>query len=132
MKKYLLKNFILCGFCGWCMECLWTGIGSIKKRNDKTLLCRTSIWMFPIYGLAVFLNPISRKLKQRNALLRGGVYAILIYVAEFSSGIILKKYGACPWDYSKAKYNYKGVIRLDYAPAWILAGLFFEKILNRN
>jgi uncharacterized membrane protein len=88
--------------------------------------------MFPIYGMAACLNPICNKLKNRNALLRGGVYALLIYAAEYTSGVFLKKYGACPWDYSKAKYNYKGVIRLDYAPAWFLAGLFFEQVLNRK
>lgn len=133
MKKQFISNFILCGFCGWCMECLWTGLSSIRNhRKDKTLMCRTSVWMFPIYGMAACLSPICRRLQEKNALLRGAIYAILIYIAEFTSGIILKKHGACPWDYSKAKLNYKGVIRLDYAPAWFVAGLFFEKLLNRN
>lgn len=114
------------------MECFWTGLASLRKHTDKTLSCHTSVWMFPIYGMAACLRPISNKLKRRNALLRGGVYALLIYFAEYTSGVILKKFGACPWDYSKAKLNYKGVIRLDYAPAWIMAGLFFEKLLNRD
>ena len=86
--------------------------------------------MFPIYGIAACLSPLCKRLKSRNTLLRGGIYAILIYSAEYVSGILLKKYNACPWDYSKAKFNYKGVIRLDYAPAWFLAGLIFEKILS--
>jgi uncharacterized membrane protein len=131
MKKNFMNNFILCGFCGWCMECFWTGLNSIIKHKDKSLLCRTSVWMFPIYGLAACLTPICRKLERRNALLRGGVYALLIYLTEYITGIILKKHGACPWDYSKAKLNIKGVIRLDYAPAWFLTGLFFEKLLKR-
>jgi uncharacterized membrane protein len=114
------------------MECIWTGLDSLRKHTDKTLSCHTSVWMFPIYGMAACLTPICNKLKNRSALLRGGVYALLIYIAEFTSGVILKKHGACPWDYSKAKLNYKGVVRLDYAPAWFLAGLFFEKILNRK
>jgi uncharacterized membrane protein len=88
--------------------------------------------MFPIYGMAACLNPVCKKLKNKSALLRGGVYALLIYAAEYTTGVLLKKFGACPWDYSKAKLNYKGVVRLDYAPAWFFAGLFFEKLLNRN
>ena len=132
MKKCFLTNFLLCGLCGWCMECSWTGMSSIVKHKDKSLVCRTSVWMFPIYGMAACLSPISKKLKNRNALLRGGVYASLIYIAEYVSGIILQKHGACPWDYSKAKYNYKGVVRFDYAPLWFLAGLFFEKMLDRD
>jgi uncharacterized membrane protein len=130
MKKTFIQNFMLCGLCGWCMECLWTGLGSLSKHTDKKLSCHTSVWMFPIYGMAACLTPLCNKLKDRNAMIRGGVYAIFIYAAEYTSGILLKKYGACPWDYSKAKHNYKGVIRLDYAPLWFTAGLFFEKILN--
>lgn len=131
MKKYM-NDFILCGLIGWCMECFWTGLDSMRKRTDRTLSCHTSVWMFPIYGMAACLTPICKKLKNHSALLRGGVYAFLIYFGEYTTGVILKKYGACPWDYSKAKLNYKGVIRLDYAPAWFLAGLFFEKVLNRD
>lgn len=130
--KSFLKNFILCGLCGWCMECFWTGCASMRRKKDKKLSCHTSIWMFPIYGMAACLLPLCKKLKSRNALIRGGVYALLIYLVEYISGITLKKFGACPWDYSKAKLNYKGVIRLDYAPAWFVAGLFFEKLLNRK
>lgn len=132
MRKCFIKNFIICGFIGWCMECLWTGLNSIKKHNDRTLACHTSVWMFPIYGLAACLTPICSKLKKRTALCRGGVYLVLIYIAEYTTGVILKKYRACPWDYSKAKLNVKGVIRLDYAPLWFLTGLFFEKVLNRE
>ena len=132
MKKYFIKNFFICGLCGWCLECFWTGLASLRKHTDKKLSCNTSIWMFPIYGMAACLSPICKKLQNRNALLRGGVYAVFIYAAEYVSGILLKKYGACPWDYSKAKLNYKGVVRFDYAPAWFAVGLIFEKILKRK
>ncbi len=132
MKKCFLTNFILCGSIGWCMECFWTGLDALRKHKDKTLTCHTSVWMFPIYGMAACLNPICKKLKNRSAFVRGGIYAFLIYIGEYSSGLLLKKHNACPWDYSKAKLNYKGVIRFDYAPAWILAGLLFEKVLNRD
>jgi len=132
MKKCFYNNFLLCGLSGWCMECFWTGLHSIFSHTDKALWCRTSVWMFPIYGMAACLTPICKKLKDKSALLRGGVYTFCIFIAELSSGKILKKFGACPWDYSKAKLNYKGLIRIDYAPAWFLAGLFFEKLLNRS
>ncbi len=132
MKKHFLQNFIICGLYGWCMECLWTGIASMRKHTDKKLSCHTSVWMFPIYGMAACLSPVCKILKNRNALLRGGVYTLIIFSAEYTSGVFLKKYGACPWDYSKAKLNYKGVVRLDYAPAWFLAGLFFEKVLSQK
>lgn len=130
-KKCFYNNFLLCGLCGWCMECFWTGLHSVLIHKDKALWCRTSVWMFPIYGMAACLTPICQKLKDKSALIRGGVYTLCIFIAELSSGELLKKFGACPWDYSKAKLNYKGLIRFDYAPAWFLVGLFYEKLLNR-
>ena len=32
-------------------------------------------------------------------------------------------------DYSDAALNYKGIIRLDYAPVWFIVGLIYEKML---
>ncbi len=91
---------------------------------------KTSVWMFPIYGMACLLTPVCRLLKGRNPILRGSVYASLIFIGEFISGLFLKKRSLCPWDYSHAKFNVKGVIRLDYAPLWFGAGLLFEKFLK--
>ncbi len=111
------------------MEIIFTGLGSLR-RNEHSLTARTSIWMFPIYGMACFLTPLCRLLKGKNPFIRGSVYTCCIFAGEYVSGSVLKKYRACPWDYSSAKYNIKGVIRLDYAPLWFGAGLLFEKIIR--
>lgn len=87
--------------------------------------------MFPIYGMACIFSPLSQKLKNQNPFLRGSIYAAFIFTGEFLSGLFLKKHHLCPWDYSRAKLNIKGVIRLDYAPFWFTAGLFFEKCLKK-
>ncbi|MGN0369330.1 MAG: hypothetical protein ACI4EW_02165 [Butyrivibrio sp.] len=120
----------MCGLIGWCMEVFWTGLGSAMKKNKK-LTCNTSIWMFPIYGTAVIIEPLSRCLckKHKNTLCRGTIYASCIFLTEFTTGMLLKKKDCCPWDYSKARLNYKGVIRLDYFPVWFAAGLLYEKVL---
>lgn len=125
------RKFIICGIIGWCMEILWTGFQSFRRR-EMQLKGHSSIWMFPIYGMASFLLPLMRWIKDKNALLRGSIYAICIFVGEYVTGILLKKYDSCPWDYNHCKYHYKGVIRLDYLPLWFLAGLFFEKILGKK
>lgn len=65
------------------------------------------------------------------ALLRGCIYSVGIFSFEYISGTFLKRHGMCPWDYSHAKTNIDGVIRLDYAPLWMAAGLLFERILIR-
>lgn len=129
-KKPFIYNFIRCGFIGWCLECFWTGFGSLLHDRDKKLTCHTSILMFPIYGMAAFIAPFSRICKNKNAFFRGSLYMTLIYSAEYLSGFFLKKKDACPWDYSKSKYNIKGLIRLDYAPVWFMVGLLYEYLLG--
>ena len=130
MKKYSLNNFILCGCVGWCLECFWTGAHSVLNQKDPRFLCNTSVWMFPIYGMASLISPISQKIKHHNFIFRGTIYTLCIFITEFLSGKWLKKRNACPWDYSNTKFHYQGLIRLDYAPVWFITGLLYEKILQ--
>ena len=129
--KNMRKKFITCGLTGWCMEILFTALSSFRRRELK-LMGVTSLWMFPIYGMAVFLQPIYSIIKNFPFFIRGGIYSILIFTFEYLSGNFLKKRNLCPWDYSNAKYNLHGLIRFDYAPFWALAGLLFERILIKK
>lgn len=122
------KNFCICGLTGWCMEILFTSAGSLLK-HDKRMIGQTSLWMFPIYGMAAVISPLYKLIKEKPVLLRGGIYTLGIFSFEYLSGTLLKKHHVCPWDYSDAKTNVNGVIRLDYAPLWMVAGLLFERIL---
>ncbi len=128
-KFSLSKNFCVCGLTGWCMEILFTSFGSLC-RNDKKLLGQTSVWMFPIYGCAALIKPLYRYTGHLPLFLRGGLYSLAILTGEFVSGSLLKKHGCCPWDYSRARLNVRGLIRLDYAPLWMGAGLLFERVLG--
>lgn len=128
----MMKNkFILCGLTGWCLEVFWTGLIALQRRQMK-LEGRSSIWMFPIYGMAAFLAPLSRLLKGRCFWVRGLVYTGAIFLTEFVTGSFLKRRGMCPWDYSRARSNIQGVIRLDYAPVWFLTGLLYERLLQKE
>ena len=127
-----MKNkFIQCGIIGWCLEILWTGFLSFRQR-DLSLTGKSSLWMFPIYGCAAFIGPLSRHLKGKSPLFRGNLYMLTIFLGEFLSGEYLKKRHLCPWDYSDAPLNIDGVIRLDYAPLWFFTGLLYEKILAKR
>jgi len=124
------RRFVIYGLLGWCIEVFWTGLGSLFRGNI-TLPGGTYIWMFPIYGLAVILEPIHNRMRNRNIFLRGGIYLIFIYAIEYIGGLILRcLLGVCPWNYEKG-ISIGGLIRLDYAPAWFVAGLFFEKIHDK-
>ena len=106
----------------------WTGLKSFQRRQMK-LEGRSSIWMFPIYGMAAFLAPIARLLRKKCFWVRGAVYTCAIFLTEYLTGSFLKKRDMCPWDYSRARFNIHGIIRLDYAPVWFLTGLLYERIL---
>ena len=109
------------------MEILWTGATSFLRRDFK-LGANTSIWMFFIYGSAVFFEPVCDILAPFPIIVRGCVYVICIFAAEYLTGLALRRARVCPWDYSDSVYSVHGVIRLDYAPAWFVVGLVFEAV----
>jgi uncharacterized membrane protein len=122
------KRFVIYGFAGWCTEIFWTGLGSLLS-GDLRLQGWTYIWMFPIYGLAVLFEPVHNKIRKWPVIVRGGVYTVLIFIIEFSTGWMIKMLtGACPWDYGNRPFSVGGFIRLDYGPAWFAAGLLFERL----
>lgn len=125
------KNFFICGLTGWCLEILYTSLGCFRKK-DYRLTGRTSVWMFPIYGMAALIAPVYQKIKGVPRLFRGLLYSAAIFVCEYVSGSILKRHNMCPWDYSDAKYNINGLIRLDFAPLWFATGLLYESILCKD
>ena len=126
--KNFIRDFIKCGIAGWCMEICFTALDSLRRRDMK-LMGHTSLWMFPIYASAVFLKPFFWLLKGKPVLVRGTIYAALILVGEYITGSLLTKHKNCPWDYTRSKWHIKKIIRLDYLPNWIFAGLFFEYII---
>ena len=128
MMKTFCKNFLKCGLAGWCMEILFTALGSLQKREFR-LIGQTSLWMFPIYGSACLLTPLFSFLKRFPVLVRGTIYAVCIFLGEFLSGNFLMGKKICPWNYERSRWNIKKVVRLDYFFNWLLAGLLFEKLL---
>lgn len=88
--------------------------------------------MFPIYGCAAFLRPLYRLTHKMRLPLRGTLYALLIYLGEFTSGKLLYKKGLEPWDYSAHRMRIGRHIRLDYFMNWFLTGLFYEKFILKN
>ena len=123
------KNFLVFGVMGWCAEILYTGICSLLA-GDGTLVAKTYLWMFPIYGLAGLFSPLFLLLRRYCApWQRLGVYILAIFTVEYFFGWLLQLLtGACPWDYGTAFFSVSGFIRLDYAPLWAGMGLFFEML----
>lgn len=109
------------------MEVLWTGVGSLTG-GDLRLIGYSNIWMFFIYGCAVFLEFIHDIIGRWHWLLRGCLWMVIIWGMEYTSGVIL--YAVLqvhPWLYT-GPYAVDGLVTLDFAPAWFAAGLVFERI----
>lgn len=146
----LLVNFCRCGIAGWCLEVMFTSVESIMA-GDWRLMGRTSLIMFPIYGMGALLLPISRfidswlaglpgfeeagmdRMGRIGRVIRHGlIYMVLIFIAEYVTGIWLIRIGICPWDYSLCPDNVGGVIRLKFAPLWFGTGLLFEYLTRES
>ena len=130
----MIKDFIQCGFIGWGAELIWTSLHNRIQNHDKRMMGHSSLYMFPIYGMAALLKPYSRKLRRRNPnpMSRGLIYMTMIFLTEYSTGALLRKADRCPWDYSHAPLNIDGLIRLDYAPCWFALGLFYDRLLSAH
>lgn len=123
-----MVHFVIYGLLGWCLEIIWTGLGSLLSR-DVRLTAKTYLWMFPIYGSVVIFEPIHDAIRLWPVGVRGIVWVLLCFSIEYLTGWALRKiFGKAPWNYSRAALNIHGLIRLDYAPVWFAAGLLFERI----
>ena len=125
------QNFIICGLTGWCIEIAFTSAIALGKK-DKTLTGKTSAWMFPIYGTATLIGDIAPKISHWPTPVRGLLYGSAIMLGEYISGSVLTKFDVCPWSYKGAKYAVNDIVRLDYLPLWMAAGLLYEHILTND
>lgn len=125
----MLTRFVIYGVLGWAVEIVWTGLGSVLRR-DPRLTAQTYLWMFPIYGGgALLFERIHIWMGTQPWMVRGFVWVGAIYAVEFVCGAIIRRIvGACPWDYRGTPLAVDGLIRLDYAPAWFALGLLFERV----
>lgn len=124
----MATRFLIYGMLGWSVEIVWTGLGSLLRR-DPRLTARTYLWMFPIYGGgALLFEMIYAMIADRPWLLRGLIWAAAIFAVEYVTGSFIRRaVGRSPWDYSGVALAVNGLIRLDYAPAWFVLGLLFEQ-----
>jgi uncharacterized membrane protein len=124
----MIRRYFIYGILGWAMEILWTSVWS-GIQGDLRLAGHTYLWMLFIYGSAVFLEPVHDYIRDKFVILRGLFWVAFIFAIEYTSGWLLNNLiGVCPWDYSYSPFSLDGYIRLDYAPAWFVAGLIFEKM----
>jgi len=125
----LAKGFVY-GCIGIVIENLFTGVGNVLVRKDRTARTQSYLWMWPIYGAAgITLEFVQDALASWHWALRPLVYLPLIYGIEGVSGFAIKKIiKVCPWEYGQSKLAPFGLIHLGYSPFWLLLGFLFDPI----
>ena len=128
-------RFLLYGFLGWSVEVFWSAIEDIwpMRKWDWRLKGQSTLWSFPIYGMAVFLfEPLHDAVRHLPWVARGMIYVAGIWIVEYAAGWILRRgVGVCPWDYTNYRHHLKGLISWDYLPLWFIFGFVLEYMHDR-
>jgi len=127
-----LARFYIYGLHGFFMEICFTAVWELVENGNAHLHGITSIYAFFIYALCCMVIEWLRfaLYDKTHLLVRGLIYMITIYVLEFSSGLLLRQFNACPWDYEPYfQGHFMGLVTLEYAPMWYACGVFAELIV---
>ena len=118
---------------GVALEVAFTAASEPAVREGWRLKGQSYLWMFPIYMLVIpFFRLLWPLVGARPWALRAPLYVLVLYAVEYAAGWLLRKgTGRCPWDYGAARWAVHGLIRLDYAPAWLFAVTVFEALALR-
>jgi uncharacterized membrane protein len=128
----MIVQVLIFGAVGVAMEVVFTALMDYPKNRSVRLTGYSYIWMIPIYGSApLFLSRLYPPLSGTPLPARLAVYVAILLAMEYATGWILQKTtGECPWEphYRGKRWAVHGLMRLDYAPAWAVACLLFEKL----
>lgn len=129
----LIRLYIY-GIHGYFTEVMFTAIWEFVVNTNWKFPGCTSVWSLFIYsGCSFFIEKAFLKLEHKvHIALRGLIYLFFAYSWELVTGLLLRRFNACPWDYTEFKYNFLGLITLEYAPCWYVGGLVLEQLLTKN
>uniref|UniRef100_F1L694 Transmembrane protein 229B n=2 Tax=Ascaris TaxID=6251 RepID=F1L694_ASCSU len=129
------ERFLLYGICGFAVEVFFTAIWEAIENGNRKMHGLTSAYAFLIYGLSALVQEsLYLLLKDHMSLwLRGFIYLSWSLSWEFTTGVILKQFDACPWDYAAYfRGHFMGVITAEYIPLWYLACILGERFIIKN
>ncbi|XP_052827617.1 transmembrane protein 229B [Octopus bimaculoides] len=127
----LPMRFYIYAIHGYFIEVMFTAAWEFVVNMNVKFPGNTSVWSLLIYGVAILVvEQIHYRLQDTVPLLcRGLIYMLWTYLWEFSTGYILTRFDACPWDYDNFDWDIMGLVTLEYAPLWFFGGILTEKIL---
>uniref|UniRef100_A0A1E1X6R5 Putative conserved plasma membrane protein n=1 Tax=Amblyomma aureolatum TaxID=187763 RepID=A0A1E1X6R5_9ACAR len=120
---------------GYFIEVTFTAVWNLVASGSLELRGHSSVWSLVIYSVScVAMENINGLLQRHGFALstRALAHTCWIYAWEFTTGLVLRAMGWCPWDYSDFRYNVAGLVTLEYAPLWFLCGVLFEVLMVPN
>ena len=115
--NFTIFNLILYSIVGWIIEGVYNYIITGNFKKDGFLRGPYK----PMYGIAFTILVLLDKYYIFNIIVRLLLYFIVPTVVEFTSGyLILNLFNEKYWDYSKLKFNYKGLVTLRFSFYWMI------------
>ncbi len=133
--RYITEFMFIFAFCataGWVLEVIYRSIKN-KRFINPGFLTGCCLPIYGTGGLALYIlclpiSAIENPCLRICAVFFGG--AAVMTIIEFAGGMIaLKSYHIMLWDYSKLKFNYKGLICPLFSACWGLCCVFFYFVL---
>ena len=128
----VLGRFYIYAIHGYATEVMFTALWEFVVNFNMKLPGVTSVWSFPIYGISVLVVEqlyLCMEPRQVPLMLRCLVYTLWTYCWEFSTGLFLRQFDACPWDYTPFHGDFMGLVTLEYLPLWYLGAMFLETVI---
>ncbi|EYB84052.1 hypothetical protein Y032_0323g2472 [Ancylostoma ceylanicum] len=100
----MYERLFLYGLFGFAAEVCFTATWEAVEHGNRKLIGVTSMYIFFVYGMSILLlEKLYLNLKGIIPLpLRAAIYVFVCYCWEFSTGLFLKRWDACPWDYERS------------------------------
>lgn len=112
---YFLFNFFIYGFIGWILENGFCYFKTGHVQKDGFLYSPFK----PMYAIAMSVLVLCSKSKSIDTYTLATLCLIIPTFIEFVTGLIMREYFKKDyWDYSEVKYNYKGIICLEFSLIW--------------
>ncbi|XP_029901165.1 transmembrane protein 229b [Myripristis murdjan] len=129
-----LSRWYLYAIHGYFCEVMFTAAWEFVVNCNWKFPGVTSVWALFIYGTCILIvERMYLKLRRRcPVLLRCIIYTLWTYLWEFGTGLLLRQFNACPWDYSEFRYNFMGLITAEYAVPWFCASFIVERLVIRK
>lgn len=125
--NYILFIFILYSFLGWVLEEVYCFVITGDFKEDGFL----SGPFKPMYGVAISIIVYFSEFTSVSNIVLWILLLVVPTLIEFISGYLLKRiFNKEYWDYSKVKFNVRGIVCLKFSLYWTVLVAFVVYILQ--